>query len=145
MATEAVRRSDAIFATERQDNGAARSAAYGHTGTDRAAGCHIGRAGCGPEHETAKLNGIDPQAWHADLLRRIDDRRAARLDELLPWNWARATRIDCSLIVSYRRNRNRIFLWYCRVKSWKLSALREKRKRQRGLALTRRLQLSGIG
>ena len=37
--------------------------------------------------ETAKLNGLDPQAWLADVLRRINDHPAARLDELLPWNW----------------------------------------------------------
>jgi transposase len=44
--------------------------------------------------ETAKLNGVDPQAWRADVLRRINDHPAARLDELLPWNWARAIRLD---------------------------------------------------
>jgi transposase len=37
--------------------------------------------------ETAKLNGIDPEAWLADVLRRINDHPASRLDELLPWNW----------------------------------------------------------
>ena len=37
--------------------------------------------------ETAKLNNTDPQAWLADVLRRINDHPAARLDELLPWNW----------------------------------------------------------
>ena len=36
---------------------------------------------------TAKMNDIDPQAWLADVLRRINDHPAARLDELLPWNW----------------------------------------------------------
>ncbi len=36
---------------------------------------------------TAKLNGIDPEAWLADVLRRISDHPASRLDELLPWNW----------------------------------------------------------
>ncbi|TPG04331.1 IS66 family transposase, partial [Sphingomonas oligophenolica] len=36
---------------------------------------------------TAKLNDIDPQAWLADVLARIADHSAARLDELLPWNW----------------------------------------------------------
>ncbi len=36
---------------------------------------------------TAKLNDIDPEAWLADLLRRINDHPASRLDELLPWNW----------------------------------------------------------
>jgi transposase len=38
---------------------------------------------------TAKLNDIDPQAWLADVLRRIADHPASRLDELLPWNWKR--------------------------------------------------------
>jgi hypothetical protein len=36
---------------------------------------------------TAKLNDVDPQAWLADVLRRINDHTASRLDELLPWNW----------------------------------------------------------
>jgi transposase len=39
---------------------------------------------------TAKLNDIDPQAWLADVLRRIADHPASRLDELLPWHWKRA-------------------------------------------------------
>ena len=37
--------------------------------------------------ETAKLNGIDPQAFLADLLDRIGDHPAKRIAELLPWNW----------------------------------------------------------
>jgi hypothetical protein len=36
---------------------------------------------------TAKLNNVDPQAWLADVLRRINDHPASRLDELLPWYW----------------------------------------------------------
>jgi len=36
---------------------------------------------------TAKLNGIDPQAWLADVLARIAEHPAHRIDELLPWNW----------------------------------------------------------
>jgi transposase len=36
---------------------------------------------------TAKLNDVDPEAWLADVLRRIADHPAGRLDELLPWNW----------------------------------------------------------
>lgn len=37
---------------------------------------------------TAKLNGIDPQAWLADVIARISDMPVSRLPELLPWNWA---------------------------------------------------------
>jgi hypothetical protein len=36
---------------------------------------------------TAKMNGVDPQAWLADVLARIAAHPAHRLDELLPWNW----------------------------------------------------------
>jgi len=36
---------------------------------------------------TAKMNGIDPQAWLADVLDRIANHPAHRLDELMPWNW----------------------------------------------------------
>jgi hypothetical protein len=36
---------------------------------------------------TAKLNGVDPRAWLADVLARIADYPATRLTELLPWNW----------------------------------------------------------
>ena len=39
--------------------------------------------------ETAKLNGIDPQAWLADTLARIPDYKITRVDDLLPWNCAR--------------------------------------------------------
>ena len=39
---------------------------------------------------TAKMNGIDPQAWLADVLARIAGHPASRLDELLPWNWRTA-------------------------------------------------------
>ena len=38
---------------------------------------------------TAKLNDVDPEAWLADVLRRINDHPASRLAELLPWNWKR--------------------------------------------------------
>src|ERR671916_170021 len=39
---------------------------------------------------TAKLNGVDPLAWLADVLDRIADLPASRLHELLPWNWRKA-------------------------------------------------------
>jgi hypothetical protein len=36
--------------------------------------------------ETAKLNGVDPQAWLADTLEKLVNLwPAARIDELLPW------------------------------------------------------------
>jgi transposase len=37
--------------------------------------------------QTAKLNDVDPQAWLADVLARINDHAIHRLDQLLPWNW----------------------------------------------------------
>jgi transposase len=40
---------------------------------------------------TAKMNDIDPQAWLADVLARIAEHPAHRLDELLPWNWRKTT------------------------------------------------------
>jgi transposase len=36
---------------------------------------------------TGKMNDIDPQAWLADVLARIAEHPAQRIDELLPWNW----------------------------------------------------------
>ncbi|MBA4045031.1 MAG: IS66 family transposase [Erythrobacter sp.] len=41
--------------------------------------------------QTAKLNHVDPQAWLADVLARIADHPATKLDQLLPWNWALST------------------------------------------------------
>jgi hypothetical protein len=41
---------------------------------------------------TAKLNDIDPEAWLADVLRRINDHPASKLDQLLPWNWRKSDR-----------------------------------------------------
>ena len=38
--------------------------------------------------QTARLNDVDPQAWLADVLARINDHAIHRLDDLLPWNWA---------------------------------------------------------
>jgi hypothetical protein len=36
---------------------------------------------------TAKLNDIDPLAWLADVLARINDHPARALEDLLPWHW----------------------------------------------------------
>lgn len=39
--------------------------------------------------ETAKLNGVNPQEWLADVLDRIGKGHPiSRIDELLPWNWS---------------------------------------------------------
>jgi transposase len=40
--------------------------------------------------QTARLNDVDPQAWLADVLARINDHNIQRLDQLLPWNWKTA-------------------------------------------------------
>ena len=37
--------------------------------------------------QTARLNDVDPQAWLADVLARLQDHSAKRIDEFLPWNW----------------------------------------------------------
>jgi transposase len=37
--------------------------------------------------QTARLNDVDPHAWLADVLARINDHNIQRLDQLLPWNW----------------------------------------------------------
>ena len=38
--------------------------------------------------ETAKLNGIEPQAYIAEVIEKIaGDWHASRWDELMPWNW----------------------------------------------------------
>ena len=36
---------------------------------------------------TAKMNGVDPQAWLADVLARIAGHPARDIDDLLPWKW----------------------------------------------------------
>ena len=43
---------------------------------------------------TAKMNGVDPQAWLTDIIARIAAHPAHRLDELLPWNWTPASAIS---------------------------------------------------
>jgi hypothetical protein len=40
--------------------------------------------------ETARLNGVDPQAWLTHVLARIADHKITRIDELMPWRYAAA-------------------------------------------------------
>jgi len=37
---------------------------------------------------TAKLSGVDPQAWVTNVLDRIADHKITKLDELMPWHYA---------------------------------------------------------
>jgi hypothetical protein len=37
--------------------------------------------------ETAKMNDLNPQAYLADVLRRIADHPINKIDALLPWHW----------------------------------------------------------
>jgi transposase len=39
--------------------------------------------------ETAKLNGIEPNAWLADTFARIPNYKITKVDDLLPWRWNR--------------------------------------------------------
>jgi transposase len=38
--------------------------------------------------ETAKFSGLNPEAYLANVLARINDRIVTKLHKLLPWNWA---------------------------------------------------------
>ena len=38
--------------------------------------------------ETAKLNGVNPQAWPTDVLDRIAGHKITKLDKLMPWIYA---------------------------------------------------------
>ncbi len=37
--------------------------------------------------ETAKINGVDPEAWLTWVLKRLPDHKINRIDELMPWAW----------------------------------------------------------
>jgi transposase len=43
--------------------------------------------------KTCKQNGIEPRAWLADVLSRLPDYPASRIDELLPRNWRKSERV----------------------------------------------------
>lgn len=45
--------------------------------------------GASTHESSAKLNGVDPNAWLADTLARIPDYKITKVDELLPWRWSR--------------------------------------------------------
>ncbi len=38
--------------------------------------------------ETARLSGVDPQAWFTNVLGRIADHKITKLHELMPWSYA---------------------------------------------------------
>jgi transposase len=44
--------------------------------------------------QTAKLNDVDPQAWLANVLSRINDHKITELATLLPWNWRHPLPVD---------------------------------------------------
>jgi transposase len=46
---------------------------------------------------TAKLNGIDPEAYLRHVLRRIAEYPIKKIDELLPWNVAHMLAADKKL------------------------------------------------
>jgi transposase len=39
--------------------------------------------------ETAKLNGVDPNLWLADIIAHMAGGKAIKVDDLLPWRWSR--------------------------------------------------------
>jgi transposase len=44
--------------------------------------------------ETAKLNGVDPEAWLSDVMARIAEHPINRIEEFFPWNWRDKERGD---------------------------------------------------
>jgi transposase len=46
--------------------------------------------------ESAKLNGIDPRAWLANVLARLPSHPASRIHELLPWHWQKPEPVNAA-------------------------------------------------
>ena len=49
---------------------------------------------------SCKLNGVEPQAWLANVLGRIADTPQNRPNELLPWNWAQQQKLGSGCIAA---------------------------------------------
>jgi transposase len=86
LAFEAVKRIDAIFDIEREINGcsiderlAVSRERVAPLVSDLETWMRKERAKLS-RHSAARMNDVDPQAWLADVLARIND-------QLLPWNW----------------------------------------------------------
>ena len=43
---------------------------------------------------TCKINNVEPYAWLHDVLNRISEHKANKLEELLPQNWNRTQKTD---------------------------------------------------
>jgi len=37
--------------------------------------------------ETARMNGVNPEAWLTWVLERLQDHKTTRIDDLMPWNF----------------------------------------------------------
>ena len=57
--------------------------------------------------ESAKLGGLDPEAYLRDILARIADHPINRIDQLLPWNWKPGTLTALATAAAERRLRGR--------------------------------------
>src|SRR5436190_1598584 len=89
LAIEAVHRIDEIFAVEREINGAAPKQRHA-VRQERIKPLVVALEGWMRTERARLSRHADPQAWLADVLRRIADHPASKLDELLPWNWKKS-------------------------------------------------------
>ncbi|WP_309141230.1 transposase domain-containing protein [Novosphingobium sp. G106] len=44
--------------------------------------------------ETCRLNGVETERWFTDVIERIGNHPINRIDELLPWKWQAARKIQ---------------------------------------------------